>query len=209
YFNPVHSDLAKVDAGMAVFADYLRLSGELGCDVVASETGSRSDEPWVYHPQSRTEESLARVVDAFSLLCDIAAPCGACVAIEGAIGHVCWNVGTLKAAYERIGRENLSVVFDLYNFLDRDNCRDYYDILCEGLETFGRAIRFFHLKDCSFSTGTLRRTPLGRGELDYGRILTAIRKSDPDATLIMEGTAGGDIPFGAAYIRRKWSEIAS
>ncbi|MDO5111038.1 MAG: sugar phosphate isomerase/epimerase [Clostridia bacterium] len=206
YFNPVHSDPAKVQDGMAIFADYLRCGAALGCGIVGSETGSCSDEPWVYHPQNRTEASLSLVVERFASLCKTAAQYGAFVGIEGAAGHVCWNVATLQRAYERIGCENLRIIFDLYNYLDQRNCRDYYDILCEGLETFGSRICCFHLKDCVFENGTFRQVPLGRGELDYNRIFGAIRKHNESATLIMEGTTGGDIPYGAAYIRKKWRE---
>lgn len=206
YFNPVHSDPAKVQDGMAIFSDYLRYGAALGCNIVGSETGSRSDEPWVYHPDNRTETSLSLVVERFFSLCKTAAQYGAFVGIEGAAGHVCWNIATLQKAYERIGCENLRIIFDLYNYLDRANCRDYYDLLCEGLETFGDRICCFHLKDCVFENGGFRQVPLGRGELDYDRIIGAIRKHNENATLIMEGTTGGDIPYGAAYIRKKWRE---
>ena len=208
YFNPVHSNAQKVADDMAVFADYLSAANELGCPVVASETGSRNDEPWVYHPDNRTDESQKRVVRVFKELCRVGEKCGASVAIEGAAGHVCWNVAALKRVYDEIAMDNLKIVFDLFNFLDKENCRDYYDILSEGLETFGSAVYCFHMKDCVFTPDGPVQAPLGLGELDFDRIIGTIRRFDENAALVMEGTTGPDIPFAAEFIKTKWKEAA-
>ena len=73
YFNPVHSSKDKVQDGSEIFNDYLKVSRQLGCSVVGSETGSYSDEPWIYHPKNRTETALDEVVSVFSRLCNAAA----------------------------------------------------------------------------------------------------------------------------------------
>ena len=135
YFNPVHSDGDKAARGRDIFADYLRHCCAMGCGVVGSETGSYSDDPWVYHPRNRTEEALQKVVSVFSQLCDVAADCGSTVAMEGAEGHVCWDVDTLARARRMIGRKT-RVIFDLYNYMDADNQRNYLDILDRGLDVF-------------------------------------------------------------------------
>lgn len=45
YFNPVHSNKAKVKAGQEKFADHLKKASLFGAKFVASETGSYNDEP--------------------------------------------------------------------------------------------------------------------------------------------------------------------
>lgn len=207
YFNPVHSDREKAARGMDVFTDYLRNCRAMGCGVVGSETGSFSDDPWVYHPRNRTEEALQKVVAAFSRLCDIAADCGSTVAMEGAEGHVCWNVDALAKARRMIGRKT-RVIFDLYNYMDADNQRDYLGILDRGLDVFAGEIQLFHMKDCNFARGRRPvQVPLGTGELDMRAILGRIKRYDPEAVLMLEETTGEDIPHAVETIRRTWAEV--
>lgn len=207
YFNPVHSDAAKRENGFRVFADYLKCCKALGCDVVGSETGSYSDDPWVYHPQNRTEEALQAVVATFSQLCDIAADNGSIVAMEGAEGHVCWNVQTLARARKMMGRK-AKVIFDLYNYMDADNQRDYLKILDQGLDAFAGDILLFHMKDCNFTSGCRPfQTPFGQGQLDMKQILKRIKDYDPDAVLVLEETTGADIEYAVNIIKNTWESV--
>lgn len=202
YFNPVHPDVKKIENGIAVFKDYLSLAKTLGCDIVGSETGSYNGEPWIYHPQNRTEEAVDRVVSTFSELCDYAEEQGVSVGMEGAFGHVCYDVKTLHRAVKRIGQDNIRIIFDLYNYLDASNVEKRMDILKEGLETFGDRICVFHIKDCVIGgDGSLKQCGVGKGIFDYPRILDEIKRVCPDANLVFEGTVGDDLPVAAAYIK--------
>lgn len=207
YFNPVHSNRDKAERCFRIFADYLRCCNALGCNVVGSETGSCNDEPWIYHPRNRTEESLSLVVSTFSRLCDIAADCGSTVAMEGAAGHVCYDVDTLAEARRRIGRPT-KVIFDLYNFLDKGNQSDYLRILDRGLDTFAGEILLFHMKDCLFSNDSgPKQVPFGTGQMDLTAILSRIKAYDPDAILTLEGTTGADIPHAVTTIKSIWERV--
>lgn len=203
YFNPVHPDESKIKNGIAVFKDHIALAKELGCDRVGSETGSYNGDKWTYHPQNRTDEALDRVVSTFSGLAEYAQDFGVNVCMEGAFGHVCWNVATLDKAVKRIGRSNIRFIFDLYNYLDGSNVRQMYDILHEGLQTFGDRICVFHIKDCTInSDGSLRQCCVGKGIFDYERIIREISDVCPDANLVFEGTTGDDIPFAVSHLRK-------
>lgn len=203
YFNPVHPNEEKIKNGIAVFKDYLKLSHDLGCDIVGSETGSYNGDKWTYHPQNRTEEAVQRVISTFSELADYAKDCGSYIGMEGAFGHVCWNVKTLDRAVKAIGRSNIKIIFDLYNYLDGSNVNEMYDILHEGLETFGDRIVVFHIKDCIIAEdGTLKQVGVGKGIFDYSRIIPEIRKVCPDANLVFEGTTGEDIPAAVSHLKQ-------
>ena len=204
YFNPVHSNPLKREAGIAVFKDYIKNGKALKCDIIGSETGSYNDDKWTYHPKNRTEEALQTVVGTFKDLCREAGRFGVNVGIEGASGHVCYDVKTLKRAVDEIAVKNLRVIFDLYNFLDEANAEKYLDILHEGIGTFGENIRCFHIKDCKFTKGGPVQCAVGKGELDFRAICKAIKRHNPDAVLILEGTTGGDIPGSIRFINEKW-----
>lgn len=207
YFNPVHPDPAKRENGFAVFADYLRAASAFGSPVVASETGSLNGDQWTYHPGNRTEEALDTVADTFARLCDIAADSGVSVAMEGVADHVCWNIQRLDLAQKRIGRSNLKVIFDLCNYLEGPDQRDYLAVLDRGLDTFAGRIHAFHMKDCRF-TGQRRPqgVPLGTGELDLRAVLARIKAYDPGAVLVLEETTEPYIASAAGLIRRLWAE---
>lgn len=205
YFNPVHSDKEKVSRCFDVFAEYLTVCKEMGCLVVGSETGSFNDDKWTYHPRNRTEEALQTVVDTFSRLCDIAAEQGCVVAMEGAAGHVCYDVDTLERAQKMMGKANTRVIFDIYNYLDETNQQDYLNILHHGLEVFGDRILLFHMKDWQFVEGDKpRQVPYGTGDMDQKAVLRAIKAHNPDAVLTLEGTTGEHILHAVKTIKEIW-----
>lgn len=207
YFNPVHSDRAKAERCYEIFAEYLRCCRTMGCGYVGSETGSFNDDSWTYHPQNRTEEALQTVVDTFSRLCDVAQEAGAMVAMEGAAGHVCWNVRTLARARKMIGKPT-KVIFDLYNYLDETNQEDYLSILEEGLNTFAGEILLFHMKDCCFVPGEKpKQVPFGTGEMDLKAILKRIKAYDENAVLTLEGTTGEHILHAVTTINTIWESV--
>lgn len=208
YFNPVHSNPEKVSSCKDIFAEYLRVANLMGCGVVGSETGSFNDDKWTYHPRNRTKEAMQTVVATFSELCDIGADYGAVVAMEGAAGHVCWDVDTLQRAQSMMGRSNTRVIFDLYNYLDESNQGDYLEILEKGLDVFGDRILLFHMKDCEFiSGGKPRQVPFGTGQMDMETILRRIKNHDRNAVLTLEGTTGENIQNAVELIRSVWERV--
>ncbi len=207
YFNPVHPDREKAARCEKIFAEYLENCCAMGCGYVGSETGSCYGDPWLYHPDSRTEASLQLVVDTFSRLCDVAARHGSMVAMEGAVDHVCYNVATLAEARRRIGKPT-KVIFDLFNYLDGENQHDYLSILEEGLRTFSGEILLFHMKDCKFSDqGKPKQVPFGTGDLDLEAILSRIKAYDPNAVLTLEGTTHPDITHAVKTIKEIWERV--
>lgn len=207
YFNPVHPNEEKISRGIAVFKDYLDVAGELGCDTVGSETGSYNGDPWIYHPMNHSDEALDRVVETFSALADHAAKRGKYIGMEGAFGHVCHTPERLAEAVRRIGRDNIKIIFDLYNYLDISNVDSTYDILDRGLSIFGKSILLFHVKDFVIEGEKLRQCGVGRGVLDYDRILRKIYSHNPDAILVLEGTTGEDIDYAVSFLQKTINEI--
>ncbi len=208
YFNCVHPNTEKIDRGIAVFKDYLDVAESIGCETVGSETGSYNGDPWIYHPMNHSDEALDRVVSTFTALADYAAERGRYIGMEGAFGHVCHTPERLLEAVRRIGRSNIRIIFDLYNYLDISNVDSAYDILDRGLELFGKDILLFHVKDFVIADGKLKQCGVGRGVLDYDRILRKIYLKNPDAILVLEGTTGEDIDYAVSFLRTKINEIS-
>lgn len=203
YFNPVHPNIDKSKRGADVFRDYLRLSRDFGGAPVGSESGSLMGDPWGYHEGNRTDEAFDLATAHFEALAGYAEECGASIALEGAYNHVYYSPERLLLAVDKIARPNVKIIFDLYNYLDKSNISDVYGILGSGLDIF-RDIHIFHVKDCQIaSDGSLRQCGVGKGIFDYDRIISMIGEKHPDATLVLEGTVGEDIPYAVSYLREK------
>lgn len=207
YFNPVHPNEEKISRGMDVFKDYLDVADKLGCDTVGSETGSYNGDPWIYHPMNHSDEALDRVVNTFSILADYAAERGRYIGMEGAFGHVCHTPDRLFEAIRRIDRNNIRIIFDLYNYLDISNLDSAYDILDRGLELFKDKILLFHIKDFTVGEAKLIQCGVGKGVLDFDRILKKIYDHNPNAILVLEGTTGEDIDYAVSFLKSKINEI--
>lgn len=207
YFNPVHPNTTKIDNGISVFKDYLSLAKDIGCDYVGSETGSYNGDPWIYHPMNHSDEALDRVVNTFSSLAEYAELYGVNIAMEGAFGHVCHTPERLKEAVDRIDKSNVSFIFDLYNYLDISNVDTAYDILNRGLSLFGNKILLFHIKDFIIEENKLKQCGVGKGMLDFDRILKAIHIHNPNAILVLEGTVGDDLPDAVSLLSDKINKI--
>lgn len=207
YFNPVHPNTEKIDRGIAVFKDYIDVAKALGCNTVGSETGSYNGDPWIYHPMNHSDEALDRVVNTFSILADYAAECGVNIGMEGAFGHVCHTPERLAEAVGRIGKNNIRIIFDLYNYLDISNLNSAYDILDRGLKIFGDSILLFHVKDFVVEGDKLKQCGVGKGILDYDLILKKIYQHNKNAILVLEGTTGDDIGYAVSFLRKKINEI--
>ena len=207
YFNPVHPNTSKINNGIAVFRDYLSLAKSIGCDYVGSETGSYNGDPWIYHPMNHSDEALDKVVETFSSLADFAEENGVNIAIEGAFGHVCHTPERLKLAFDRMNKDNIKFIFDLYNYLDISNVDTAYEILDRGISLLGDRILLFHIKDFLIEENKLKQCGVGKGTLDFDRILSSIYNHNTNAILVLEGTVGDDLPFAISYLKDKINKI--
>ncbi len=209
YFNPVHPNREKAMHGRDMFCEYIDLAQSLGADTVGSESGSYMGDPWGYHPDNASDEAFERVVDTFSYLCTYAEKRGVYVGMEGAYNHVLSTPKRLKSAIDKIGKDNIRVIFDLYNYLDISNVESAYDILDTGIEIFGDKIHLFHIKDFVIENGTLKQCGVGRGCLDFDKILRKIYTHNKNATLVLEGTVGEDLPYAVSFLKAKMANIVN
>lgn len=203
YFNPVHPDKAKAEEGKRIFGDYIRTAKLFGSDLVGSETGSYNGDKWTYHPKNESDDALETVVASFRSLAKQAKAEGVLIGMEGAYGHVCKTPERLDHAVRMIGESNIRIIFDIYNYLDKSNVEEMYDIFSRGIKLFGERIRIYHIKDFRISpTGELKQCGVGKGIVDYAKLIPQIKEATPDASLVLEGTTGEDIACAVGYLRK-------
>ena len=203
YFNPVHSKEEVVETGLEKFKNHLKYASLLNCNYVGTETGSYNDDSWTYHPRNRTEEAYQTVLRTVLDLCQYSQDYHSHVVCEGAYGHVIYSPERLKRLIddvETIYPGQIKVIIDLYNYLCYDNHHNHYQIFLQAIELLKDKIVIFHLKDYTLVDGKLKQVCIGKGLIDYPRILNEIQTHCPDACLIFEGITGKDINESLAYI---------
>ena len=87
------------------------------------------------------------------------------------------------------------------------NVETAYDILSRGLSLLGDKILLFHIKDFVIEDNKLKQCGVGKGILDFDRILNAIYKHNQNAILVLEGTAYDDLPYAVSLLSDKINKI--
>lgn len=202
YFNLVHSNKELVKNGIEYFKKCLKYAEVFGCSLVGTETGSYNDSPWTYHPKNQTEEGFEEAYLVIQELVDYAKTTSACVAIEGAWGHVMYCPQVLKRLYDKINSDHLKIIVDVYNYLNIDNHKQALNILEEALRLFGKNIKIFHIKDYIVQDGDLVQCTIGKGIMPLDEMIPLIVDKCPEATLIFEGSVENDLVFSLNHIRK-------
>mgnify|MGYP002869369525 CR=1 FL=1 len=192
YFNPVHSDKAKVKAGQAKFADHLKKASLLGAKFVASETGSYNDEPWTYNPKNQTEEAYQEVKKIFTPLAITAKESGSYVSVEGAWHHCIYCPKQMKRLLDELNAPELGdghvyTTVDIFNYLYIGNYEQRFEILDEALSLLKDKIACFHIKDFKVENGELVEVALGKGIMGWDKMIEKIQKVIPEPIVIFEG----------------------
>ena len=207
YFNPVHSNLDKVKVGVTNFSNFLKYENLFNGHYVGSETGSFSDDPWIYHPKNRTKEGFLQASNVFKELAKVAEENHANIALEGAFGHICYEPKVLKEMYDYIGSKNVYFTIDLFNYLDISNYDKYLNILDEAIKLLGDRTVIFHLKDFIVENNTIKRVDIGKGILDYKKILPKLLACNKDAYFIFEGNSKEGMQESYDFLKKIENEV--
>lgn len=201
YFNPVHSDPEVVKKGLSNFIDNLRIAHLMGHPYVGSETGSYSDNPWVYVPKNRTPEAYEATKKVFMELTRYAEEVGEDILIEPAWGHVIYSPRVLRKLLSELHSERVHVTIDLYNLLYEGNFARRDKIFLEALRMFGSEVKVIHLKDAKIIQGQLTQLAPGEGDFHYPLMIEAVKEYCPNATLVFEGVKSEKIVAAHRFIQ--------
>lgn len=201
YFNPVHPNKDIVFEGVNNFKEHLEKAITLKADFVGTETGSYMGSPWGYLPKNHSDEALEEVIDIFLNLTKKAEELHINIAIEGAYAHVAYSPERIKKILDSINSNNLYVTVDLFNYLYLGNYQRREEIFEECFKLFQDKIVIFHLKDFVIEDDVLKQVGLGKGLMDFPKMIKRIKQAAPNAYLIFEGVVNNDISESLVYIK--------
>jgi len=202
YFNPVHFDSEKQRSGIEKFKNTLFHGSYFDCPYVGTETGSYNGDQWTYHPNNHSEQAYQQVKQVFQELVDYrkANNLTTRIAIEGAYNHVIYQPSVLKRLIDDLDDLDVRVIVDIFNYINIDNHQNHVEILEECLKLFKDRIAIIHLKDYLILDQSIEQVPIGKGLMNYQKIIPLLKQNVPNAYLIFEGTEPKDINDSLAHL---------
>jgi len=189
YINPVHPEPGERKKELACFRRYLEFCRDLGCNYVATETGSKNSD-LSFHQNNHSPEVLEELLESLQQMVTWARNFSIGVAIEGVSKFVAHSPKIIRKILDGMNSDNLRVILDPVNLLkssdDGDIRREYIDIVKESFDLYGDDIVAIHLKDVSLNEGKLTNVPIGTGLAPFDYLLDLIADKKPGLPLIME-----------------------
>jgi len=201
YFNPVHSDKNKVQAGIDNFKNCLKYASKFGCKYVGTETGSYNDDSWTYNTKNHEENAFEEDLKVFKELALYAESVDSYILLEPAYGHCMYSVDRLIKLIDSIGSKHVFVTIDLFNLLYIGNYQNYKEILADAIDKLGDRIKIFHLKNFIVKDNELVQVGLSGGYMDYSYLMSKYR-SIKGSVLIFEGVKKADLSSSLEIIHK-------
>lgn len=192
YTNIIDSNIDQRDLNLNLFKKFLDLSRYFPGSVVATETGSLSDDG--YTEKNFTDYAFQKVVSSVKTLVSYATHQNTIVAIEPGTNHPLYTNQLTKELLDIIANpQHLKIIFDPVNLLTPKNYLNQKDIITEAFSLYGDSITACHLKDFKIINHKLVVVPFGKGLLDKSYLFSLINKKSINLNYFLESTSLSDI----------------
>lgn len=178
YIDPITAE--TLEARLTRFENFIRYAKAVDATVIGTETG-KLDTVEATH----SDRTFAKFVKSMERLLPIAEGYGVNIGIEPVWGNTVYSVQRMNQLLDYFNSDNLNVIFDPINILNRDNCLHQNEVIDSAVEVLGDKIKSLHLKDYVIENDRLRRVPVGTGQFDVSYCLERIGelKTVPDVML--------------------------
>jgi sugar phosphate isomerase/epimerase len=203
-FNMAHPELDVREGGLLRLRVVAEAAAQLNIPFVTLCTGTRDRENmWRAHPENRSDQAWADLLEVMKLALPIAAEVGIALAIEPEHANVVFDARRARALLDALGvGERLKVILDPANLWDAD--RPQHDILQEAFGLLGTDLAIAHAKD---RTADGKTCALGRGVVDFDAFFSLLRSVNFTGPVIMHGFDETEAAESAAFTRAKLREV--
>ena len=199
YLNLCSPDLAAHERTLAIYRAHLRFAKKIGALMVGTETGAPNVD-YKSCPECRTEESLRLFIDRVKPVVRWAEEEGVLFAIEPVTRHIVYNAARCQQVLAVVQSDNLRVILDAVNLLDRDNVHQAKEVVEDAVARLGNSAALLHIKDflldgtdeCAWAQqnvanvnmfdGLLSIAP-GLGQMDYRPLMQLAKRRNMPMTL--------------------------
>lgn len=202
YFNLVTPNKADFDLGYNRFVEYLSYGKKLGCNYIATETGSLNPD-YSYNANNKSEDAFNKSVLTIKKLCKEASKHDVYVTIEVVWSHVISDTKKMKKLLDSVDSDRIRVIFDPVNMLNMDNYYLAKDIIDDVFKLYGEKIVAIHAKDFIIEKNSLKPVQIGKGLLDYDLILKLLKDNRLNIPIIIEELTGKELIDSYNYLNNK------
>ncbi|NMO94416.1 sugar phosphate isomerase/epimerase family protein [Paenibacillus lemnae] len=196
YVHLFHRDEEIRRENIERFKELLRYAPQLGCRIVAAESGVNPGGDYTY-------EDWSAMRDTLSELAEEAEKWGVFVGMEAADGHLIGSADSLHQLLSEVPSTNVGVVIDPGNLLNESNIHAQDEVIEHAFELLGSRIIAGHAKDRLLSEdGSLVTVPAGLGIMNYELYLKRLHEYKPHVQIIMEEAKPEQMQASKAYIEQ-------
>lgn len=183
YINPIDEDPDSLKMNIKMFKEHIRFAGELGCKIIATETGHI---PSGSLEKETRDKAYERLLHFTSEVVEEAEKFGVLVAIESVVTHTMNTAEAMDQMFWSIPSYNLCALVDIVNMISPTNAGNQKNIVDDVFRLYKDRINVFHLKDFKMTADGKESAVLGQGELELEYLLNKIKKDKPYADIILE-----------------------
>ncbi len=183
YINPVEEEPEALEMNIRVFKEHIRFARELGCKIVATETGHIPTNSMETETRDKAFGRLNRFTDE---VVEEAEKFGVLVAIEAVVTHTMNTADAMVKLFGRIPSYNICALVDIVNMLSPANTAGQKSIIDDVFSMYKDRINVFHLKDFKIAGEVKESATIGQGMLELEYLLDKIKVEKPYADIILE-----------------------
>jgi sugar phosphate isomerase/epimerase len=187
YRNLVTPDVDKRRANIEFLQRCLEVAPLLGCEVVATETGTLNPQSdWVASPFNWSRQAWQSFQDAMGQLLPVAEQHGSILALEGYVNNVLITHPHLEAIFHEFPTRHLQAVLDPYNYISAHLVPTINTTVDNFFKRFEHRFVLAHLKDVDAAGAEVNTPEFGLGVFPQDRYIRFLRDERPDLALVME-----------------------
>ena len=196
YINPIAADEEICRKQLELFKNFILYARDFGAVVIGTETGSLGD-----IEKNHSEETYQIFVKNMRNLITFAEKNGVVVGIEPVWSCPISSPQRMKRFLDDAASDNVGVIFDLSNLMNRDVYLNQRQIIDDAFDLFGDRIKVVHVKDFVIKDFDRSVPVFGTGLLDIEYLFSKIENMKVMPELIMDNMHLEDYDNCTDYLR--------
>lgn len=197
-YNMIHPDVTVREQGHRRLEVIAARCAAMGTRLVTLCTGTRdADDQWRHHPDNHSDEAWRDLLSAMEAAISIAERHDVDLGIEPEFANVVSSARKARRLIDEMQNPRLRIVLDAANLFESETIDAQRQIVSESIELLSDRIAMAHAKDRN-ADGSF--TTAGKGVLDYGHYLRALKAIGFSGPLVTHGLSAHEAKGTARFL---------
>ena len=206
-FNIIHPNRCEREQGFRRLRALAAACAPMGAPRITFSTGTcNTDYMWGDHPDNRTPQAWAKMLEAMADAVHIAAEFSVPLVFEPEVSNIVDTAAKARRLLDHFDSPFLKVVIDGANLFHVGELVRMQEILDEAFELLGPDIQMAHAKDL-VRDGEAGNVAAGTGLLNYEHYLRKLGDIGFDGALILHSLDEAQVPESVAFVRSKLAAL--